>query len=74
MIKLLENKYFKIILHYCYHLNSTFVLSYHQITQIMCDTFFHQWNSWPYCWLRHEYCNDIHVAKLDWEMLKIGSL
>ena len=30
MVKLFEYKYFKIISHYCYHMNSSFALSYYK--------------------------------------------
>ena len=30
MVKLFEYKHFKIILHYCYHMNSSFALSYYK--------------------------------------------
>jgi len=37
---LFEYNHFKIISHYCSHINSSFVLSYYNTTQNMYDTYF----------------------------------
>ena len=38
--KLFEYNYFKIISHYCFHINSSFVLSYYNTTQNMYNAYF----------------------------------
>ena len=40
MVNCLNTIILKIISHYCFHINSSFVLSYYNITQNMYDTFF----------------------------------
>ena len=40
--QLFEYNHFKIICHYCFHINSAFVLSYYYTTQNMYDTYFYQ--------------------------------
>jgi hypothetical protein len=40
--QLFEYNNFKIICHYCFHINSAFVLSYYYTTQNMYDTYFYQ--------------------------------
>jgi len=50
MVKLFEYKHFKIISHYCYHMNTSFALSYYKC---MTHLYFYQWNSWTYFWWRH---------------------
>ena len=53
MVKLFEYKHFKIFLHFGYHLNAYFVLSYQQLT--------FQSNSCSYYWWRHEYYTAIQI-------------
>ena len=71
--QLFEYHHFKIISHYCFHINCSFVLSYYNTTQNMYDTYFLSIESvtlfiWQYApntrnWIR---------TKQDWKTLNIG--